>query len=319
MNIKVHVASISFAVIFGFSFMFSKTALEHISPIALIAYRFLLAWIVFEVLRRSGVLKVAFTRKDVPALLTVSFFQPILYFLFETYGLQRTSSGEAGMMVALIPVFVAVLSAVVLKERPRPFQIFFIVLSVSGIFVVQRSRSALGFDGEWQGFLLLGGAVLSAALFNIASRSASRTLNAASLTYFMMLSGAVVFNGIHLVRAIALGDGAAYIRAFREIEVVVSVVYLGLMASILAFFLVNYALARLEAHVASIYSNIATIVAIAAGAIFLKEQLHLNHYIGSAMIVIGVYGTVRFNPARGRYKKQKDRDSRRGVRPLNGE
>ncbi len=289
-----HLAGLVFSVVFGLTFMFSKTALETgLPPIGLIAYRFLLAFFLFEALRRSGVIRIRFARAHAASIALVALFQPILYFLFETYGLARTSSGEAGMMVALIPIFATILSTLILKEKPRPVQVLFILLSVSGILLIQIASTLGAFEADPLGFLLLFFAILSAAAFNIASRHASQQIRPVELTYFMMLSGAMVFNilyGLHLLR-----HGEGYLGPLGDPLVIAPVLYLGIGASIGGFFLLNYALARLQAHVISIYANLSTVIAIAAGAVFLGESLSSYHYVGAAMIISGVYGTVRMN------------------------
>jgi len=295
MNKIVHVAAISFAVIFGFSFMFSKVALDYVTPIGLISYRFLVAFLVFELLRLLKVIEIRFQFCYIKSLLLVGIFQPVLYFLFEVNGLARTSSSEAGMMIALIPIFVSLLSALILKEKPKFVQVLFILLSVFGIIYIQLMRSGSGLQFELIGFLLLFGAVLSAAVFNITSRNASKMLRPYELTYFMMLIGAVVFNIIYLSDLIGENRLQDYVLNLRHLELILPILYLGIVASIGGFFLVNYALSHLEAHVASIYSNLATIVSIIAGAVFLGETLYYYHYLGSVMIIVGVYGTVRFN------------------------
>jgi len=293
MNRSAHLAGVAFAVIFGFTFLFSKVALGYVSPVGLISYRFLIAFLVFELLRRFKVVTIRFRKGDWKAWLPVALCEPILYFLFETYGLAETTSGEAGMMIALIPIFVTLLSMMILKERPRPLQVVFILLSVSGILFIQMSKPGESSSGEILGFLLLFGAVLSAAFFTILSRKASRTLKPDETTYFMMLSSAVVFNAIYLVQ-LAFGDGVAtYVTNFLHPGFVFPILYLAIVASIGGFFLVNFALSKLPAHVSSIYSNLSTIVAIIAGATILSEPLMPYHYVGSAMILIGVYGTVR--------------------------
>lgn len=303
MNKIAHIAALSFAAIFGFSFMFSKVALDYVTPIGLISYRFLVAFIVFEMLRLMKVVTIRFQYKYLKSLILVAVFQPVLYFLFEVYGLARTSSSEAGMMIALIPIFVSILSALILKEKPKIIQLFFIVMSVFGIIYIQISKSSSGIDFEGIGFLLLFGAVLSAAIYNITSRSASKVLKPYELTYFMMLIGAVVFNVIYLIDLTGQDRLIDYVYNLRHIELLLPILYLGIVASIGGFFLVNYALSHLEAHVVSIYSNLATIVSILAGAIFLSETLYYYHYLGSVLIIVGVYGTVRFN----RKKRLKER------------
>jgi len=307
MQKKVHIAGILFATIFGFSFMFSKVALDYVTPVGLIAYRFLIALVVFELLRIFKIIHIRFNKTHIKALMLVAIFQPILYFLTETYGLERTSSGEAGMMIALIPIFVTLLSALILKEKPKLIQIFFILLSVSGVIFIQLSKSSSGITFEWIGFTLLLGAVLSAALFNIASRSASKSLKPYEVTYFMMFSGAITFNVIYIIQLILDRSLASYITNLYHIELIIPILYLGIIASIGGFFLVNFALSKVPAHVSSIYSNLSTIVALIAGALLLSEKLYYYHYIGGLMIIIGVYGTVRFN----RYANKKLKDEQK--------
>jgi drug/metabolite transporter (DMT)-like permease len=295
MKKNAHLAGIAFAVIFGFSFLFSKIALDHVSPVGLIAYRFLLAFIVFEILRRLKIIKIRFERKHWKSWLAVAFFQPILYFLFETYGLARTSSGEAGMMIALIPIFVSLLGSIILKEKPRAIQYFFILISVSGIVFIQVMKPGPQIPGETLGFVLLSLAVISAALFNIASRKASQSMKPYEITYFMMLVGAVTFNLIYVVQLAITGDIGGYFSVFNHAEFIFPILYLGIIASIGGFFMMNYALSQLPAHVSSVYSNLSTIVAIVIGAVILKETLSWYHLIGSVLIIGGVYGTVRTN------------------------
>lgn len=292
---KAHIAGVLFSTIFGFTFMFSKIALVELSPIGLIAYRFLIAFAAFELLRLFKVIKIRYQKKNVLPIFMVALFQPILYFLFETFGVSLTQSGEAGMMIALIPIVVTILSSIILKERPSLSQVFFILLSVGGIIFIQVMKSDQGIDGNIFGFLLLLGAVLAAALFNIASRKASQSWKPYELTYYMMMSGAIVFQVIYLIELSINGNLEQYFSLMITPNVIIPLLYLGLVASIGGFFFVNYALSKLPAHVSSIYTNLSTIVAIVAGALILKEELYYYHYIGSAMIIVGVYGTVIMN------------------------
>lgn len=295
MKHHVHIAGVIYATIFGFTFMFSKVALTYVIPIGLIAYRFLAAIIVLEVLRWLKVIHIRFEKKHFKHLFLVALFQPILYFLFETFGIRLTTSGEAGMMIALIPIFVTILSSIILKEAPNKIQIFFILLSVSGVLFIQVMKSSSGLDVNLWGLLLLLGAVISAALFNIASRNASKTLKPYEITYFMMLGGAIVFNTMYLIQLAFESRITDYVMNLSHIELLVPILYLGVIASIGGFFLVNFALSKIPAHVSSIYANLSTIVAIIAGAWLLQEKLYYYHFIGALMIIIGVYGTVRFN------------------------
>ncbi len=306
MNKKAHISGICFSIIFGFSFMMSKIALEYVSPIGLIAYRFLLAFLVFEILRITKVIKIRIKHNEIWSILLVALCQPVAYFLFETFGLSLSTSAEAGLMIALIPIFVTILSVVILKEKPVKLQVFFIILSVSGVLFIQLFKTGLSFESSSLGFALLLLAVISAALFNIASRNAAKHHKPHEITYLMMLLGAVSFNLIYVIELILNNNLNRYFSNLGNLSVVLPIAYLGVIASIIGFFLVNYSLSKLPAHISSIYSNIATIVAVIAGAVFLQEQLYFYHIIGGIMIISGVYGAARINYLRNKKKNDKN-------------
>jgi len=295
MNKWAHLSGIGFSVIFGFSFMFSKILLDFIMPMGVIAYRFLVAFLVFEILRQLKIVKINIKLKESFPIFLVAIFQPVMYFIFETFGLQLTTSAEAGLMIALIPIFVTILSAFILKEKPKTIQVLFILVSFIGVIIIQLFKPDIGFNTNILGFALLLLAVISAALFNIASRSASKTHKAVDTTYLMMFMGMISFNSIYIIQLSSNNQIHRYYENLINIQVVIPILYLGVIASILGFFLVNFTLSKVPAHVSSIYANISTIVSVFAGYFFLQEDIYLNHFIGGILIIIGIYGTTRVN------------------------
>lgn len=288
-------SSIGFSVIFGLSFMFSKIALEYINPIELITYRFTIAFLVINLLRVIGVVKISLNGKNIKILLITAIFQPILYFIFETIGLSYTASNEAGMMIALIPIFVTLLSALFLNEKPRPIQIPFIFISVIGVFYINYMKDTSGLNANTIGVVLLLGAVISAAIFNLLSRKASKSFKPIETTYVMMALGTISFNAILVVMKINDNTLLQYFNPLFNFKVFYPLLYLGIIASIGGFFLVNFSLSRMNAHESAIFANVATIISIIAGTVFLNENLYSFHIIGSILILTGVYGTVRFS------------------------
>src|SRR5690554_2360245 len=125
-NALPYIAGFGFATIFGFSFMFTRGALEHIDPFHFLGLRFATAVAVLALLRAVKLIKLSISWADYKVLLPLAIFQPLLYFSAETMGVQMTSSSQAGMMIAVILIFVTILAAVVLKEKPNPGQIPFI-------------------------------------------------------------------------------------------------------------------------------------------------------------------------------------------------
>ncbi|MBU3188289.1 DMT family transporter [Clostridium bowmanii] len=163
MNTLPILSAILTSSIFGLSFLFSKKALNIVDPFTLLPFRFLVAFLIISILIFFGGIKINYKDKNIKSLLFLSLAQPIVYFIFETFGIQYSSSSQAGLMIALIPIFVTILSAYILKETPSIKQCGFIFLSVSGVvFIVLMNGS--NSSGSLLGVFLLLGAVLSACV-----------------------------------------------------------------------------------------------------------------------------------------------------------
>jgi len=285
---------ILYATIFGLTFMFSKIGLQSIHPIGLIAFRFSIASLVLIFLNMTKVIQIKFSKAQLVALLPLVFFQPILGFSSEVFGINFSQSSEAGMMIALIPIIVAILSFLFSSEKPTFKQSVSIVLSVSGVIFIQvmNIRTVLNFS--ILGALLMFISAFAAASFNMFSRKLSTTVTPVQITALMMFSGAIVFMSWYLTILVTSNELALLFVPFQSFSFVVSVVYLGVIASIMGFFLVNYNLKHLPAHVSSIFANVATLTSILAGVIFLNEILYWYHILGAVMIISGVMGVIFF-------------------------
>lgn len=289
-----YLAGLAISIIFGLSFMFTRQALDAFPTIHLLSFRFLLAAIVLTVLAKLGLIKLSFGGKPIKQLLLLSLFQPVLYFIFETLGVKLTSSSQAGMMIALIPVIVTIMAILFLKESPTMLQLFFILLSVSGVLFIFVMSGNLKFNGHFIGLLCLLGAVLAAGVYNILSRKLSKTYTAGEITFVMMWVGAIVFNVIAFTQSIINKTLNIHFAGFSHLPAVISILYLGTISSIFAFFMVNYMLSKLSAARAGVFSNLTTVISILAGIFIKHEPFHWYQLIGGILILSGVFGTNYF-------------------------
>lgn len=290
-----YLASTVSCTIFGLSFLFSKRALVSADPFSLLSFRFLAAFLLLTILLFFKVIKVNYSNKPTGLLLLLGIMQPVIYFTFETFGLKYATSSQAGLIIALIPIVVTILSSVILNESPTLKQLLFIILSVSGvILIVLMGKGSSHSNTTMAGIPFLFCAVLSAAFFNILSRKISLHFTPIEITYFMMAMGAICFNVISLVLHINSGTLNSYFVPLSQKSFLISILYLGVLSSIIAFFLINFTLSKIEATKSTVFSNLSTIVSIFAGVIFQHDPFTVYHLIGSTMIILGVWGTISF-------------------------
>jgi drug/metabolite transporter (DMT)-like permease len=136
------------------------------------------------------------------------------------------------------------------------------------------------------GFVLLLGAVLSAVGYNVLSRKISCDYTPFERTYAMATIGFVVFMSTALIN-----DSTSIYRmaiAFTNPNFTFGVLYLGIVSSVIAFLLLNYANTHLPVAKTTAFSNLTTVVAVIAGALFLKERFTLISALSTVMIIAGV-------------------------------
>ena len=280
-------AALAANTIFGFSFIFSKMALSAAHPLIILSVRFTVAFIVMSLLTLTGKFRLSLKGKPKKKLLIMALAQPLFYFIFELYGLSLVSSALSGVIIALVPVAVMLLSTLFLGEKPGLLQGVCTAVSLISVSVM----SIISNDGKQNrisGILLLIAAVLCSAVFNILSRSESERFSPFERTWFMFLIGAVGFNAAAI--AVLRGKYISELVAACSADFLVAIFYLAVVSSVAAFLLYNYSTTLISATRAASFSNIITVVTVIAGVTILHEHFTPVQYILCAFIILGVWG-----------------------------
>ena len=293
---KAYLAALSFSTIIGFSFLFTKVALGFASPLTNLAHRYTVAVLVLFILQQSKVIQVKLTKEDILSILPMSLFYPLLFFMFQSFALQYISSSEAGILQALVPIITLILASLFLKEKTTFIQKFFLCLSVAGVIYIFLSKGAnLGVETGILGFILMLGSVFSNAINNILSKYKGGQYRAIDLTVVVILVGFLVFNSLSLVTHFLSGNLMSYFEPLGHLSYLISILYLGILASIVTASLSIYAIVRLGASTVSVFGNLGTVLTIVAGAVILQEPIYAYHIIGANLIIGGILGMNVFN------------------------
>lgn len=279
------------ATFFGLSFLITKAGLLEMPPMVLISWRFGLAAIILTLLRGMRVIHINYRGKPLKGIFLLSILYPGIAFFFETVGLQYVSSSQAGILVSMMPVFVTLFGALILKEQPSYAQIFYIILSVAGVLITVIFVKNSGDNGTFLGIILILVSVLGGAMNNVLSRKYSKYFTAMEITYMMICLGAVEFSGLSLIQGIFNREILkTYAIPFTSPEIMFVILELSIGTSVVAFFCMNYMLSRLKAANASVFFNLSTVISIAAGIVVVGETLRWYQIAGGLLIIISVWG-----------------------------
>ena len=109
-----------------------------------------------------------------------------------------------------------------------------------------------------------------------------------------MCVGFLFFGAASLIQHTLMGQLHQYFLPLQHRQAIISIFYLGIVSSVIGFFMMNYMLSKVEASRSAVFANLVTIVSIIAGVVLLKDPFYWYHSVGSVLIVAGVWGTNQF-------------------------
>lgn len=204
---------------------------------------------------------------------------------FVTWGMQYVSSGLAAIIGSLTPVLVVLLSlAWHGKERIHGRMVLGVLLGFGGL--------ALIFREGWQDFIRpeyrwgIAGCFASCFTWSLGTVMAKQW-NSASVSPLLNAGMQITAGGLGGFVISALFDQSHSIH--HTTQGWLSVVYLAVIGSALAFTLYMFVLKHLSATVSSLYTYINPVVAILLGWALLGEALTPWEVVGMGLTILGVW------------------------------
>ena len=200
-------------------------------------------------------------------------------------------SGMAAVLVATVPIWLAVFDAVVTRQRPSALVVGGLVAGIAGVAVLLVPVE--GIDRlDPLGVVLVVGAALSWAAGSLYARHAPLPRSGLLATGLEMVAG-----GLALVMAgTLLGEvGRTDLAAFSAASVA-AFAYLVMFGSIVAFTAYTWLLAHAPVSTVATYAYVNPIVAVALGALFLSEPITPRTLLAGAIIIGAVVAMVSGRP-----------------------
>ena len=273
------------AVIWGINFVVTKYATTIFKPVAFTGLRVGTAalFLLLVALLRG---KIALPRRDVIGLLLVGMVGNGLYQLFFVHGLARTRAGNAALIVAAAPAFIALFARVRGLERVKRMTLVGIALSVLGVgLVIVGSASSSNRKTTLLGSLLVFVGVLCWSVYTIMLQPYTKRIDVIKLSAITMVGGAVPLLIASTPALIgtnwsAVGRGG-WLALFYS-----SVISMGV-----AYFFWYRGLRVLGPTRTAVYANLQPIIALLVAWAFLGEIPTIFQGVGAATIVAGVFLT----------------------------
>ena len=268
-------------MLWGSSFIALKLAFRSYDPMVVIFGRMAIASLGFLLLLPRFKV-VAYRKGDWKPLLLLAVFEPCLYFIFEAWALCETTASQAGMIVAMLPLLVALAAWLFLQEHISRSTLFGFLLAIGGaIWLSAGASSSEHAPNPALGNFLEFLAMIFAAGYTIMVKKLSPRYSATFITAVQVFVGSVFFFPLMFlpptqlpVRFDPLGAAA--------------VLYLGALVTVGAYGLYNYGVSRIPASQASAFTNLIPVFAVFLGWLILGESFNPGQYLAGVLVFAGV-------------------------------
>ena len=273
------------AVIWAINFVVVKYATQVFNPVAFTGLRVATAaaFLVPVAYARGGF---SISRRDVVRLLFLGVIGNGLYQLFFVHGVARTRAGNAALIVAAVPAFIALAARARGLERVKRMTVAGIALSMVGVgLVIAGSAKPTNGEVTLLGSVLVFFGVLCWTFYTIGLQPYTKRLDVIQLSAVTMVGGAVpllIASMPALIRtnwsAVGVGGWAALFYS--------SVISMGV-----AYLFWYRGLRVLGPTRSAVYTNLQPIVALMVAWAFLGEIPTIFQGVGAVTIIAGVFLT----------------------------
>jgi len=274
------------AVLFwGMSYIWADSLIGNGIPVFYFVFvRILFAGIIMLLLNlvTSGLQPIR--RKDIPKFFLVSFCEPFIYFICETYGIKATGSPTlSALIIATIPIFSIGAGIIFFKEKITRLNCIGMLMSLVGIVLVAMSKGELGENFIW-GIILLFIAVLSEVGHASLTRSLVDSYSSQNIVMYQFLIGSLYLLPLFLWKGLGSFDASVYL----SIDVWIPILCLAILCSSVAFTLWVSTIKSLGVAKSSIFSALIPVVSALIAWVIGREMLTARQWTGIAIAVLGV-------------------------------
>ncbi len=270
-------------VLWGTTYLAMRVVVEHMGPALLGGTRFLISGSLMLAACAVFKQKISITRKDILPLAVTGILLLTTGNIGVAWAEMTVPSGLAALIVAIVPIWVAIIEAWILRsDRMSGRGIVGLGFGSAGVVILLWPRlfTTVGHK-ELFGMVILLGASFSWSCGSIVSRRSKLSIGAAAATAYHMLTAGVV----NMTVAVVLGD---FGRAHWTPSSIWSIAYLVVGGSLLGFTAYVWLLDHVPTAKVATYAYVNPIVAVVLGAIFLQEKIDAYIIAGAAVIVVGV-------------------------------
>jgi len=278
MDIRAALMGVAFVVMWSSAFTSARVIVQYAPPISSLSFRFFVSGLIAIAIARFLGQRLSLSPGQWRATIIFGICQNALYLGLNFVAMQWIEAGLASIIASSMPLIVALLSFIFLRERTPLLGVIGLVAGFAGVALIMSSR--LGGGADPFGLMLCVIAALALAIATLMVRGASSGGNVLMIVGVQMLVGAAAL----LVPALALETITVTWTWQLGVAFVYTTLVPGLTATWVWFLLVG----RIGSTNAATYHFLNPFFGVTIAAVMLGEALSLRDFVGVAIITAGI-------------------------------
>jgi drug/metabolite transporter (DMT)-like permease len=271
------------SVLWGGSFFFVGVAVADLPPLTIVSLRVGLAAIALWSIAFAMGLSPPKSTKVWAAFLGMGLLNNAIPFVLIVWGQTQIASGLASILNAATPIFTVVVAGVLLTdERTTPLKLMGVAIGFIGV-VVMIGLPAISGGGN----LLAQVAIIAATLSYAFAGVYGRRFKAMAINPIITAAGQVTASALVLTPIALTIDGPLDITG-PSLGTWAAIVGLAVLSTAIAYVLYFKILESAGATNLLLVTLLVPISAILLGSLFLGESLEVAHFVGMALIALGL-------------------------------
>jgi drug/metabolite transporter (DMT)-like permease len=282
---EIRLKALFAVVVWGASFVAAKIALQEIQPVTLITLRFGMGVAILLLLLQRARGFQWLPARDIFFLALLGLISITIHQALQANGLLFTSATNMAWLVALIPVFTALLAWLFLAEKLNALKISGLIIAFVGAVTVV-TKGAFTSDTlrlpSTTGDLLALASALNWAVFSVASKPFLRRLPPLLMMAYVMTLGWIF--------VLPFFFGAQGWNELSRLSLAgwLAVTFLGIFCSGIAYIFWYDALAAIDASQVSAFIYLEPLVTVVVAIALVTETFTLATFLGGLTILLGV-------------------------------
>jgi len=281
-RLQIWVAFGIVSTVWGTTWLAIRIGLETVPPFLSAGVRCTLAAVILFGLVRLRRIAVPWTKDAWNVYLSLGVLTIGIPFALVYWGQQYIPTGLSSILFAAYPLWVALLSHLMLRDEPlTAFKVIAVLLGFFGVVVIFSAETSISDSRAFLGMAAVLVSTFLQALALVIIKKVGEPVSPVAMNFVGMAMG-----GLMLLALSGLVEHQQSVR--WTLPAVLSLLYLTIIGSVVTFVANYWLLKRIDAVYLSLSSFINPIVAVVLGSLALGERLPPGVFLGAVLVFTGL-------------------------------